>query len=101
MLKTSMHSIPVSIQSLAIKSNFSNNDYVTNCDLIIEKYIIDEIKNTYPDISIMSEELEVFNLINKQRAKNFFILIKYIRFAFENDKRQLTRKSIAFDFFYW
>jgi len=31
-------------------------DYVTNCDLIIEKYIIDEMNNKYPSIKILSEE---------------------------------------------
>lgn len=31
-------------------------DYVTNCDLIIEKYIIDEIRKNYSEVEIISEE---------------------------------------------
>ena len=68
-LTTTMKNAYLQIENVAIKSNFSNNDYVTNCDLIIEKYIIDKIKNTYPDISIMSEEL------NKQDVNGTYFVV--------------------------
>lgn len=45
-------------------------DYVTNCDLIIEKYIINKIKERFPDITIISEE---FNY-DKEKCEKFFTI---------------------------
>ena len=45
-------------------------DYVTNCDLIVEKYIIGQIKTNYPDIDILSEE---FNF-DKEKTTKYFVI---------------------------
>ena len=39
-------------------------DVVTNCDLLVEKYIINEINKKYPDIDILSEEYNSNNEVN-------------------------------------
>lgn len=39
-----------------VKSKDDKGDLVTNFDYEIERYIIDKIKDTYPDFSIVSEE---------------------------------------------
>lgn len=57
------------IENVNIETQFANNDYVTNCDLIIEKYIIDNIKKIYPNIAIMSEEF------NKQYVDGTYFVI--------------------------
>lgn len=59
----------VEINNINIETTFNNNDYVTNCDLIIEKYIINCIQKTYPDIPILSEEL------NKKDLNGTYFLI--------------------------
>lgn len=45
-------------------------DFVTNCDLILEKYIIKEMKSNYPDIEILSEE---FNF-DKEKTEKYFVI---------------------------
>ena len=45
-------------------------DYVTNCDLIIEKYIINKMKEKFPDITIISEE---FNY-DKEKSEKYFTI---------------------------
>lgn len=45
-------------------------DYVTNCDLIIEKYIINKLKEKFPEITVISEE---FNYHKKKSEKYFTI----------------------------
>lgn len=57
------------ISNTDIETTFNNNDYVTNCDLIIEKYIISCIQNTYPNIPILSEDL------NKKDLNGTYFLI--------------------------
>ena len=45
-------------------------DYVTNCDLIIEKYIINKMKEKFPEITIISEE---FNY-DKEKSEKYFTI---------------------------
>jgi len=45
-------------------------DYVTNCDLLVEKYIIKQINANYPNIEILSEE---FNC-DKEKTKKYFVI---------------------------
>lgn len=33
-----------------------HRDYVTNCDLLVEKYVLDKMQFAYPDIRVLSEE---------------------------------------------
>lgn len=47
-----------------------SRDYVTNCDLLVEKYIIEKMKNTYPNIDILSEE---FNY-DKEKTSKYFVI---------------------------
>ena len=53
-----------------VKSKGDHGDLVTNFDLEIEKFIIDEIKKEYPDFDIVSEE---FNS-NKELTDNCFTI---------------------------
>ena len=55
-LTTTIKESYLQIKNVSVETQFTNNDYVTNCDLIIEKYIIDKINEIYPNIPIMSEE---------------------------------------------
>lgn len=45
-------------------------DFVTNCDLLVEKYIIGKMKKEFPDIEILSEE---FNF-DKEKTKRYFVI---------------------------
>jgi len=45
-------------------------DYVTNCDFIIEKYIIEKMNSNYPNIAILSEE---FNF-DKEKTDKYFVI---------------------------
>ena len=61
------------IQIKDIKKEISvkgEKDYVTNCDLIIEKYIINKIQEKFPDITIISEE---FNY-DKEKCEKYFTI---------------------------
>lgn len=61
------------VQIKDIKKEISlkgEKDYVTNCDLIIEKYMIDKIKEKFPDITILSEE---FNY-DKEKCEKYFTI---------------------------
>lgn len=51
-------------------SNKGIRDYVTNCDLMVEKYIINEMKGKHPNIEILSEE---FNF-DKEKTKEYFVI---------------------------
>lgn len=48
-----------------VKSKDSNGDLVTNFDYEIEKYIIDRIKEKYPDFAIVSEEYNSGNSLTE------------------------------------
>ena len=45
-------------------------DFVTNCDLLVEEYIIEQMKNNYPDVEIISEEIN----FNKERTQKYFAI---------------------------
>ena len=60
----------ISEKSFDISSKGGENDLVTSLDLEIEKYLINEIKNNYPDFDIVSEE---FNT-NGEVTDNCFII---------------------------
>ena len=60
----------ISEKSFDISSKGGENDLVTSLDLEIEKYLINEIKNNYPDYDIVSEE---FNN-NGEVTDNCFII---------------------------
>lgn len=62
--------IYLSTQEFNINNKGGENDLVTTLDLKIEKFLIDEIKNQYPNYDIVSEE---FNTNNKI-TKNCFII---------------------------
>ena len=47
-----------------------SRDFLTNCDLLVEKYIIGEMRKKYPDVEIISEE---FNF-DKKKTKQFFVI---------------------------
>ena len=60
----------ISERSFEVHSKGGENDLVTNLDLEIEKYLIDEIKENYPGFDIVSEE---FNT-NGKFSDNCFII---------------------------
>lgn len=60
----------ISKKRFEVYSKGGENDLVTNLDLEIEKYLINEIKETYPDFDIVSEE---FNT-NGTVTDNCFII---------------------------
>ncbi len=60
----------ISQKSFEVHSKGGENDLVTNLDLEIEKYLINEIKKNYPDYNIVSEE---FNE-NGKVTDNCFII---------------------------
>lgn len=62
--------ICLSTQEFNINNKGGENDLVTTLDLEIEKFLINEIKNQYPNYDIVSEE---FNTNNKI-TKNCFII---------------------------
>lgn len=68
-LTTTIKDAYTQIENVNIQTKFENNDYVTNCDLIIEKYIIDNINKFYPNIAIMSEEF------NKEDVNGTYFVI--------------------------
>lgn len=53
-----------------VKAKDEFGDLVTNCDLAVEKFIIDEIKRQYPTFDIVSEETNTQNKI----SENCFVL---------------------------
>lgn len=57
-------------KTFEVKQKDDQGDLVTNLDLEIEKYLISEIKQNYPDFDIVSEE---FNTNNKV-SENCFII---------------------------
>ena len=46
----------ISQKTFEVHQKGGENDLVTNLDLEIEKYLIKEIKENYPDYQIVSEE---------------------------------------------
>lgn len=60
----------ISNDSFEINNKGAKNDLVTNLDLKIEKFLIDEIKREYPDFDIVSEEYNT----NNQVTDNCFII---------------------------
>ena len=60
----------ISENSFEVKTKGGENDLVTSLDLEIENYLINEIKNNYPDFDIVSEE---FNT-NGEVTDNCFII---------------------------
>lgn len=60
----------ISKKFFSVEAKGSENDLVTNLDLEIEKYIIEEISKEYPDFSIVSEEFNTNNYI----TDNCFII---------------------------
>lgn len=60
----------ISNDSFEINNKGAENDLVTNLDLKIEKFLIDEIKREYPDFDIVSEEYNT----NNQVTDNCFII---------------------------
>lgn len=60
----------LTLQSFETFSKGGENDLVTNLDLEIEKFLINEIKKEYPEFDIVSEE---FNT-NNEVTKNCFII---------------------------
>lgn len=60
----------ISNESFKINNKGAENDLVTNLDLKIEKFLIDEIKKEYPDFDIVSEEYNT----NNQVTDNCFII---------------------------
>lgn len=47
-----------------------SRDFVTNCDYLVEKYIIEKMKKEFPEIEILSEE---FNF-DKEKTKQYFVI---------------------------
>lgn len=60
----------ISEKHFVISDKGTEGDLVTNLDIEIEKYLINEIKKNYPDFDIVSEELNT----NNQITKNCFII---------------------------
>lgn len=60
----------ISEKAFSVESKGGENDLLTNLDLEIEKFIINEIKREYPNFDIISEE---FNT-NNQITENCFII---------------------------
>ena len=60
----------ISKNAFEICNKGAENDLVTNLDLEIEKFLIDEIKKEYPDFDIVSEEYNT----NSQITDNCFII---------------------------
>ena len=60
----------ISKRSFEVHSKGGENDLVTNLDLEIEKYLIDQIKENYPGFDIVSEELNT----NGKVSDNCFII---------------------------
>lgn len=60
----------ISNESFEINNKGTENDLVTNLDLKIEKFLIDEIKKEYPSFDIVSEEYNT----NNQVTDNCFII---------------------------
>lgn len=60
----------ISKNAFEICNKGAENDLVTNLDLEIEKFLIDEIKKEYPDFDIVSEEYNT----NNQITDNCFII---------------------------
>ncbi len=60
----------ISIQDFKVESKGAENDLVTSLDLKIEDYIINKIKEEYPDFNIVSEEYNT----NNQVTDNCFII---------------------------
>lgn len=51
-------------QTVTVASHKTKNDLLTENDLAIENFIIDELKKTYPDINIVSEEYNPDNALD-------------------------------------
>ncbi len=60
----------ISKEHFLVKTKDGESDLVTNLDIKIEKFLIDKIKQTYPDFDIVSEEENC----NKEVTKNCFII---------------------------
>lgn len=56
--------------SFVVNAKDNNNDLVTSFDLEIEKFLIQKIKNKFPEYEVISEE---FNT-NQKQTKNFFTI---------------------------
>ena len=57
-------------EDFQVKAKGDNGDLVTNLDYEVEKYIIEEIKENYPEFSIVSEEYNS----NKELTDNCFTI---------------------------
>lgn len=60
----------ISNKPFKVRNKNSENDLVTNLDLEIEKFLIDEIRKEYPNFDIVSEEYNT----NNQITNNCFII---------------------------
>ena len=60
----------ISKKRFKVYSKGGENDLVTNLDLEIEKYLINEIKENYPDFDIVSEEFNTNGIV----TDNCFII---------------------------
>ncbi len=60
----------ISKEAFEIKNKGAENDLVTNLDLKIEKFLIEEIKKEFPNFDIVSEEYNT----NNQITDNCFII---------------------------
>lgn len=60
----------ISYKSFEVSVKGAESDLITNLDLEIEKYLIDEIKKEYPNFDIVSEEYNT----NNQVTDNCFII---------------------------
>ena len=47
-----------------------SRDFVTNCDLLAEKYIINQMKMEYPNVEILSEEYN----FDKEETSEYFVI---------------------------
>ncbi len=68
--KTVLEANKISNNPFKVRNKNSENDLVTNLDLEIEKFLIDEIGKEYPNFDIVSEEYNT----NNQITDNCFII---------------------------
>ena len=68
--KITFEAAKMSENSFEVKTKGGENDLVTSLDLEIEKYLIKEIKENYPDFDIVSEEYNT----NNEVTDNCFII---------------------------
>ncbi len=70
LLKTVKKANKIVDEKFMVEAKDDNNDLITDFDLRVEKFIIEEIRKQYPDFEIISEE---FNT-NTKECENYFTI---------------------------